>query len=227
MTSDHKPQPENVPGPFYVEVGCCTACGVPQSIAPELFGEDAEQYCFVKRQPHTTAETDSMLRVVATQELGCIRYRGTDQATLRRLVEAGEGAQCDASPPPGVTEVRRDHVTFVVRDPGAAWTGRTILQRLLSHLAGHPYLQYKTTPISEDAVRGVTSVSVSWFQDEFHRLETSVSPQPGRYVLRHFGPPRFSDTLNDWLAIDDAFDDVRWQTETEWAAGGSWQRTPW
>lgn len=168
-----------------------------------------------------------MLRVVATQDLGCIRYRGTDQATLRRLVEAGEGAQCDASLPPGVTEVRRDHVTFASRDAGAVWTGLTILQRLLGHLARHPHLQYKTTPISEDAGRGVTSVSVAWFQDDFNRIETSASPQPGRYLLRHFGPPRFSDTLNDWFASEDAFDDVRWQTEAEWEAGGSSQRTPW
>ncbi len=227
MTSEHKPHPENVPGPFYVEVGCCLACGVPQSLAPELFDEDAEHNCFVKRQPHTTAETDSMLRVVATQDIGCIRYRGTDQATLRRLVEAGEAAQCDAGPPPDVHQVRRDHVTFVAEERGAAWTGPAVLQRLLRQLAGHPYFNYKATPISEDEARRVTAVSVSWFQDNFHRIEISATREPGRHVLRHFGPPRLSDTLHDWLAADDAFGDVRWQTEAEWEARGSWQRTPW
>lgn len=106
MASDHKPHPKNIAGPFYVEDGCCTACGVPGSLAPDLFGEDADQHCFVQRQPETTVETDSMLRVIETQELGCIRYRGTDHATLRRLVEAGEGAQCDGSLPRGGTTRR-------------------------------------------------------------------------------------------------------------------------
>jgi len=29
--------PRNAPGEFYVEKDCCTLCGVPWTIAPELF----------------------------------------------------------------------------------------------------------------------------------------------------------------------------------------------
>jgi hypothetical protein len=98
----------NVVGPFYVEDGCCTSCGVPQSIAPALFTENEHMHCYVRRQPGTDAETDAMLRVIATQELRCIRYGGSNPAILRRLVEGGEGEQCDEPAPRGVVPIRRD-----------------------------------------------------------------------------------------------------------------------
>ena len=69
----------NVAGPFYVEDGCCTRCGVPDVTAPELFGE-ADYTCFVKRQPETTDEVDRMVRAMITSEVGCIRYGGVDAA---------------------------------------------------------------------------------------------------------------------------------------------------
>ena len=37
MAQDNRPHPMNVPGPFYVLNGCCTACDVPVSEAPDLF----------------------------------------------------------------------------------------------------------------------------------------------------------------------------------------------
>lgn len=48
---------------------------------------------------------------------------------------------------------------------------------------------------------------------------------PGPFYVED--APRFSDTLHDWLALDDAFGDVRWQTAAACESGGSWQRTPW
>jgi len=50
----------NVVGPFYVEDGCCTLCGVPESEAPGLFGSDNMQ-CFVKKQPETSGQLAAML----------------------------------------------------------------------------------------------------------------------------------------------------------------------
>lgn len=210
----------NVVGPFYVEDGCCTACGVPQSIAPELFAENDREHCFVRRQPETTSETDAMLRVIATQELGCIRYGGADPAILRRLVEVGEGDQCDIPPPPGIKPMRRDHATFVAREHGPAWTARRILERLVAFGT-----DWRTTSIHE--ADGSASVSVCWFEDNFHRIDAFTSNQPGRWVVRHHGPPRFSDTLHDWLAGDERFEDVRWQTKAQWATDGPSQLTPW
>ncbi len=90
----------NVVGPFYVEDGCCTACGIPWWIAPELFVEDEKRvHCFVKRQPETADEIDKMLKVFSSQDLLCIRYSGTDPEILRRLTEAGLASQCD---PPSI-----------------------------------------------------------------------------------------------------------------------------
>src|SRR5262245_32288205 len=55
--SDARPiHPKNAAGPFYVVNGCCTACGVPTSIAPELFEFDSADHCYVKRQPASDTE---------------------------------------------------------------------------------------------------------------------------------------------------------------------------
>jgi hypothetical protein len=93
MTDKRKPHRLNVAGPFYVEDGCCTACGVPEAIAPELFAYDPATHCYVKRQPESVAELEGALRVIRTQELGCVRFRGTDVVVLRRLAEAGESVR--------------------------------------------------------------------------------------------------------------------------------------
>ena len=64
--------PRNVPGKFYVLKDCCLLCGVPWEVAPELFAYD-DNGCWVKRQPATQAEHEQMLKVIAFQELDCIR----------------------------------------------------------------------------------------------------------------------------------------------------------
>jgi hypothetical protein len=74
----------NVAGPFYVEHGCCTLCGVPESEAPDLFGSDASQ-CYVKRQPSTPDELGRMMEALRVQELGCIRYAGADSKILETI----------------------------------------------------------------------------------------------------------------------------------------------
>ena len=84
----------NVLGPFYVENDCCTMCGVPWDRAPELFGYN-DEHCWVKQQPRTEAELETMFDVMATQELGCIRYRGSDPKTLLRLTDLGKARYCD------------------------------------------------------------------------------------------------------------------------------------
>lgn len=64
--------------------GCCTLCGVPHAEAPDLFGESREG-CYVKKQPSSADEIDRMISAMAVQELGCIRYKGTDPDILARL----------------------------------------------------------------------------------------------------------------------------------------------
>ena len=64
-------------GDFYVEEVCCTACGVPQTIAPQLVGwrEDGSlTLCYWIRQPETAEEVDKAIKIIHAQELGCHRY---------------------------------------------------------------------------------------------------------------------------------------------------------
>ena len=74
--------PLNVPGDYYVEKDCCTLCGVPWNLAPELFAYD-DTGCWVARQPAGSGEERKMLQVIDAQELGCVRYRGTKPLFLR------------------------------------------------------------------------------------------------------------------------------------------------
>ena len=95
------PHPENVPGDFFVEDGCCLSCGVPTSIAPDLFGGlewPNGNHCFVKKQPETPDERERMLLVIHYAEADCIHYRGWDRPTQERLVAAGDGANCIGQP---------------------------------------------------------------------------------------------------------------------------------
>lgn len=92
--SSRVPVPENVPGDFYVEDGCCLFCQVPAAEAPEHFAY-TEASCYVCKQPETPSELERMINAMAVQEVDCIRYRGVNQQVLIRLLALGEGQNCD------------------------------------------------------------------------------------------------------------------------------------
>lgn len=96
--SERVPVPENVPGDFYVEDGCCLSCRMPNEVAPDLFGYAADGHCYVKTQPTSAAEMFRMIGAFEVQDLGCIRYKGTNRVVQIRLIGAGEGDQCDHLP---------------------------------------------------------------------------------------------------------------------------------
>jgi len=85
----------NLVGDFYVEDGCCTACGVPEAEAPELFSWDDTVQCYVSKQPANPEELRRMLSAIACADLRCIRYRGRDPHVLAALYRAREIEQCD------------------------------------------------------------------------------------------------------------------------------------
>jgi hypothetical protein len=106
------PHKLNAPGDFYVEDGCCLACGIPESEAPELFAwEETENefhpghkssHCYVCRQPQTEAEIGKIISVMSYQELDCIRYKGTDPGILEKIERAGQAEYCDFENKSGV-----------------------------------------------------------------------------------------------------------------------------
>jgi hypothetical protein len=72
----------NVPGDFVVEANCCLLCGIPWHFAPDLFDYD-NSGCWVKRQPVTEDERGRMVSVLECQDIGCIKYRGTELKFIR------------------------------------------------------------------------------------------------------------------------------------------------
>lgn len=96
------PHPANVSGPFYVEDGCCLACGVWEAEAPELLAwlPDAElPHCYVARQPETEAEFEQMMSAMQVGEVDCIRVHNCRTDWAQRLREAGLAHHID--PPEG------------------------------------------------------------------------------------------------------------------------------
>jgi hypothetical protein len=85
------------PGEMYIAAECCTSCGVPALIAPELF-EDGAPVCRVKRQPQTVTELRRALRVFRQQDLSCVRYRGAHSRVRHVLSKVGCGVHADLLP---------------------------------------------------------------------------------------------------------------------------------
>lgn len=88
------PHPANVPGPFYVEDGCCISCGVWEEVAPDLLSwlddtDDKYSHCFVKRQPETDAEFERMMDAMMVGEADCIRVHACKSEWLTRLRNEG------------------------------------------------------------------------------------------------------------------------------------------
>jgi hypothetical protein len=95
MSATRTPFPENVPGDFYVENGCCISCNMPFEEAPTLFSSAADGHCFVSKQPTNASEVFQMINALAVQDVGCVRFKGLNRVIQIKLVAAGEGDQCD------------------------------------------------------------------------------------------------------------------------------------
>ena len=82
-------EPAPASGDFYVEKDCCTLCGVPEKLAPDLIGIGQAAggwgHCYWKKQPETEAEMQQAFAIFDDQDLGCHRYAGTDPEIIARL----------------------------------------------------------------------------------------------------------------------------------------------
>ncbi|WP_197707321.1 ferredoxin [Sphingobium sp. LB126] len=148
---------------FYVEPDCCLLCGVPESIAPELF-ETGEQYCTVKRQPANAAEIDKMVRAMWSSEVGCIRYSGTDELILKRLGKAGMSGYADDLRAAEAVPLKRDRVTFI---PPASLVETTVAATIAEPFRRH---LREEGNIVLPAFLGRKTVRLSWYGRQFHSV---------------------------------------------------------
>lgn len=222
MTRDVKPHPLNVNGDFYVEDGCCTACDVPQTEAPDLFGMISDPYyhCFVKRQPQSESEHDRMLSAIACAELQCIHYRGNDSSIISRLSAMDEMEICDTTPPPGTELGLRTHVTFSTNQtpdlPALAASFKAFVktQRGEYSRISFPWLASSQT-------------TVTYRRNDRRWRNVTFDSCDNRVHVSHDAPDEtgVSWYIHQWLAISDGLSDIRWYTEGGWRNSKVWHHS--
>lgn len=234
MNKSTSPHPKNVPGPFYVEYGCCTACSVPVQNAPSMFVYDSEYHCFVHCQPRTEDEISDMIRVAWMAELECIRYRGSDPDILRRLAELDLRQVCDSRPPAHIVPVIRNHVSFTsVGVPPKTTTG-FLAEQFQDYLMSlkDVWLEIKYQPIqcSKDS----SFFDFSWYDDRLHSIHFSSIPNQQAewhvyYPLKNtLGDRGVGNLVSGWLNRNGSeFSNFKWYTEADWRGSKTFQKTPW
>src|SRR5215468_9131677 len=175
--------PKNVPGPFYVEDGCCTACGIPGGEAPDHFTFDEDGQCYVRKQPCTQQETDRMLKAMWGAELDCIRYRGRESDVFQRLGAMGKPHLCDFPPAEGISVVLRNHVAFVNIDGGsvvleeAVEDFRSFWMQGEMHTMRGPHRPF---------LRGTMWFEFAWYKNRYHRVHLRhVDKGKSRGLMSH------------------------------------------
>lgn len=207
----------NAPGPFYVEDGCCLACGVPFLYAPEAFEwQEGESHCFVARQPEDPEAVDRMVQALWGSEVECIRYRGDDPAILRRLAEMDAGDRSDV-PVPALKPVRRHLASF--RSPNSDDTAELIAERFRLHLLQArewpPYTVRRRRPWRPATV--VFSWMTGWSRlGRYHRVRFKESPSGGfRLRIRSGYPPALEAVallVHEWLRDDELAREIVWSS---------------
>lgn len=135
---NHERYAKNVPGDFYIENLCCASCGVICDEAPPLirFDDTPESgHCYVYKQPSTPVEFEQMLNAIEVQDLGCIRYAGTDPKVLERFGKAKLWGNCDHLCETG--DAQRLHEEERVRTAKSGSWLKRILAGLFGRRGGH------------------------------------------------------------------------------------------
>lgn len=228
-----EPYPENVPGPFYVGDGCCTACDLPIEIAPDLFAYTPRlirpRHCFVQKQPTTADELTRMLRVVWGAETECVYYRGSDTDTLRRLAELDRSFCSEIPPPSQFQTVYRNHVSFELSEAATSRTAENLAEACRRYLLTERGNQ--CTPIQ--SWPGAASFHFSWYADNFYELRFEQwCETDANWHLFHPLPPLIGTrgvifTIWDWLETLPGVTHARWYSEEDWHGSREYQTTPW
>jgi hypothetical protein len=68
---------------------------MPSTVAPGLFSYAKNGHCYVSKQPSNGKEVAQMMQAFEVQDIGCIRYKGSNRVIKIKLIAMGEGDQCD------------------------------------------------------------------------------------------------------------------------------------
>jgi hypothetical protein len=230
MSEDEKPHPLNAPEGFYVVNDCCTACDVPHSTAPELFDYDESLHCYVKRQPENEIELYKALQVTWFAELECVRYRGSDENTIRRMAEMGNAHLCDSPVPQSIKPIFRNHVTFqssAETDLSPKQLAVEFKKWLLDD--AYEYLHYSFKAIAVEPTQ--TSITFAWYENNFYTVNFSAFDDKSTWHIfqsasEAVGSRSVSRMLHDWLTQDSRFSNFRWYSESNWLKSAKWQKMP-
>jgi hypothetical protein len=218
--------PENVEGPFYVEHGCCLACGVPVDAAPDIFDwAGDESSCIVKRQPISPAELDRTMVAICSAEVDCIRYRGTDPEIFLRLAQAGHAENCDL-PSGDAHPLLRLRIRFASAVPDD--TPQALAARLRAWLAGKERRFLRVKPASPSRPNSVVFSwdhgPLPWWRAHYNSVRFEAGPEGFRAFLQHghrgsgVGLGLF---IQQWLTESEQARDIKWYGASEdWDGAG-------
>jgi hypothetical protein len=215
--------------PFYVEDGCCTACGIPEGAAPDhfTFGEDGQ--CYVRRQPCTQQETGRMLQAMWGAELDCIRYRGHDSDVFQRLGAIGKPHLCDFPPAEGIAVVLRNHVTFTSVERSSVDVEEVVGDFRSFWMKGPMHWMHGP----HRPLWGTMWFEFDWSRNRRHRVHVCHADRGKSRILMSHSPREttgsraVSDVLNRWLTQSTCFGQQQWYTAEEWRRGMCGSPAPW
>lgn len=226
------PHPENAPGDFYVEEGCCITCGVPMEEAPEVFAwanDPESNHCVVAHQPRSARSIDRTLNAMWSSEVDCIRYRGADHDIVRRIVEMGNRDLCDQDIAIDAEPLIRDHVCFSVTDASAFTTAKQLAQSFLHYFTGRSD-RNRGQLVRRLLPRGAqVSVRISWFNDIDHSVAFERISDGQWHIVAKPSDPNvrmgLSRLVEKWMETDMRFQNIRWFSEAQWRLNEPGQAT--
>lgn len=222
--------PANAPGDFYVEDGCCIACGVPLNEAPDVFdwaGEPDRSHCVVVRQPLTTAAVNRTLNAMHAAEVDCIRYRGVDAEITRRIVEMGSRDQCDREIGIDAVPTVRCHAR-VRFTSGSVESAKALAEQFLSDVIdeGSRFKGRVRAGMIKDRR---ASAHLAWFQDVYHEIVFEKTVEQDWHILTKPAISAagigLSRIVERWLAAKPDLYAVEWFSEAQWRASAAGQST--
>ncbi len=197
--------------------------------APNLidFAKSDKGYetCFIKRQPQTLKEHFEIFAVMEVGELGCLRYSGSNNVIMQRLVEAGDSGCCDHLPNIEIKSGFRNIVLFSFQSFNKFSTLEKIALDFEIFCKSHSLL--KNFSINENSLstRHV-SITVEWFWGEMKKIQLirksrddiymSFSLRKDQWFGRYDQGTGF--IINSWLNsyIVSDMDRISWFTDNEW-----------